>query len=388
MDVREWEYSRVYAQIDLDAIEHNLEHISRQIGARARVLAVVKCDGYGHGSVPIARAIENMEMVGGFATATAEEAMELRRAGIHKPILILGYTFPYAYEELIRQGVRLTVFREDTLERLETAARRVGEKAFVHVKVDTGMGRIGIQPQEENLAFLQRIADSEYLELEGIFTHFAKADEKDMGYTLEQMERFNRFVTLAQDRLGERIPCCHAANSAGIIRMEEAHLDLVRAGIILYGLYPSEDMAGEAKWLRPALSLHSHLVYVKEVSPGQSISYGGTFTADRKMRVGTVPVGYGDGYPRSLSGRGYVLIRGRRAPILGRVCMDQFMVDLSELPKVAEGEPVVLIGRDGQEEITVGELGTLSGRFNYELMCDLSPRVPRVYLQGGKLLQE
>lgn len=388
MDVREWEYSRVYAQIDLDAIGHNLEHISQQIGARARVLAVVKCDGYGHGSVPIARAIENMEAVGGFATATAEEAMELRRAGIHKPILILGYTFPYAYGELIRQGVRLTVFREDTLERLEAAARRVGEKAFVHVKVDTGMGRIGIQPQEENLTFLQRIADSEYLELEGIFTHFAKADEKDMGYTLEQMERFNRFVTLAQDRLGARIPCRHAANSAGIIRMTEAHLDLVRAGIILYGLYPSEDMAGEAKWLRPALSLHSQLVYVKEVSPGQSISYGGTFTADRKMRVGTVPVGYGDGYSRSLSGRGYVLIRGRRAPILGRVCMDQFMVDLSELPQVAEGEPVVLIGRDGQDEITAGELGALSGRFNYELMCDLSPRVPRVYLQGGKLLQE
>lgn len=388
MDVREWEYSRVYAQIDLDAIEYNLGHIGWRIGAHARVLAVVKCDGYGHGSIPIARAIENMEMVGGFATATAEEAMELRRAGIQKPILILGYTFPYAYEELIRQGVRLTVFREDTLERLETAAQRVGEKAFVHVKVDTGMGRIGIQPQEDNLAFLQRIADSEYLELEGIFTHFAKADERDMSYTLEQMERFNHFVTLAQDRLGTRIPCCHAANSAGIIRMEEAHLDLVRAGIILYGLYPSEDMVEEADWLRPALSLHSHLVYVKEVSPGQSISYGGTFTADRKMRVGTVPVGYGDGYPRSLSGRGYVLIRGRRAPILGRVCMDQFMVDLSELPQVTEGEPVVLIGRDGHEEITAGELGVLSGRFNYELMCDLSPRVPRVYMQGGKLLQQ
>ena len=388
MDVREWEYSRVYAQIDLDAIAHNLEYIGRQIESHARVLAVVKCDGYGHGSVPIARAIENMEIVGGFATATAEEAMELRRAGIHKPILILGYTFPYAYEELIRQGVQLTVFREDTLECLETAAKRVGKKALVHVKVDTGMGRIGIHPGEENLAFLQRIAGSEYLELEGIFTHFAKADEREMSYTQEQLKRFNSFVTLAQEHLGMRIPCCHAANSAGIIRVEEAHLDLVRAGIILYGLYPSEDMAGEAKWLRPALSLHSHLVYVKEVGSGQSISYGGTFTADRKMRVGTVPVGYGDGYPRSLSSRGYVLIQGRRAPILGRVCMDQFMVDLSELPQVTEGEPVVLIGRDGQEEITVGELGALSGRFNYELMCDLSPRVPRVYLQGGKLLQE
>ena len=386
MDAREWSYSRVYAQIDLDAIEHNLVQISRRIGPGAKVLAVVKCDGYGHGSADIAGAIQNMEMVGGFATATAEEALELWQAGIEKPILILGYTFPYAYESLIRNGIRLTVFREDTLEQLEEAAQRVGKKAFVHVKVDTGMGRIGIPPKEEKLDFLQRIAASEYLELEGIFTHFAKADEADMAYTLEQLECFNRFVTLARERLEIQIPYCHAANSAGIIRLKDAHMDLVRAGIILYGLYPSEDMAGEADWLRPALSLHSHLVYVKEIEPGQSVSYGGTFTADRKMRVGTVPVGYGDGYPRSLSGKGFVLIGGKRAPILGRVCMDQFMVDLSELPQAAEGDAVVLIGRDGQEEITAGELGALSGRFNYELVCDLSPRVPRVYLRGGKLL--
>lgn len=386
MDSREWEYSRVYAQIDLDAVTANLEQIGLRTGPGAKVLAVVKCDGYGHGSVPIARAIEDMETVGGYATATAEEAVELRQAGIRKPILILGYTFPYAYEELIRREVRMTVFREDTLEQLERAAKHVGAKAIVHVKVDTGMGRVGIQPREENLDFLQRIADSDDLELEGIFTHFAKADERDLGYTLEQMKRFGQFVAMAEARLGKHIPCCHAANSAGIVRMKEAHLDLVRAGIILYGLYPSEEMAGEAQWLRPALSLHSHLVYVKEVEPGQSISYGGTFTAKERMRVGTVPVGYGDGYPRSLSGKGSVLIRGRRAAILGRVCMDQLMVDLSALPEAVEGDPVVLLGRDGREEITAQELGNLSGRFNYELMCDLSPRVPRVYLRNGQLL--
>ena len=387
MDIREWEYSRVYAQIDLDAIRSNLEQISLQTGPQTKVLAVVKCDGYGHGSVPIARAIEDMENVGGYATATAEEAMELCRAGIHKPILILGYTFPYAYEELIRQGVRMTVFREDTLRQREEAAKRVNRKAILHVKVDTGMGRVGIQPREENLAFLQRIADSNYLELEGIFTHFAKADEKDLGYTLEQTARFHQFVAQAETRLGRRIPYRHMANSAGIVRMKEAHLDLVRAGIILYGLYPSEEMVGEADWLKPALSLHSHLVYVKEVEPGQSISYGGTFTAKERMRVGTVPVGYGDGYPRSLSGKGNVLIQGKRVPILGRVCMDQLMVDLSTLPEVTEGAPVVLLGRDGQEEITAQELGALSGRFNYELMCDLSPRVPRIYLRNGRLVQ-
>lgn len=206
MDIREWEYSRVYAQIDLDAIRSNLEQIGLQTGSQTKVLAVVKCDGYGHGSVPIAKAIEDMETVGGYATATAEEAMELRLAGIHKPILILGYTFPYAYEELIRQGVRMTVFREDTLGQLEEAAKHVKGKAVVHVKVDTGMGRIGIQPREDSLAFLRRIVSSDYLELEGIFTHFAKADESDLGYTLEQMEQFRQFVTLAEKRLGRRIP--------------------------------------------------------------------------------------------------------------------------------------------------------------------------------------
>ncbi len=384
VDSREWEYSRVYAQIDLDAIRANVEHIGARM-ERAKVLAVVKCDGYGHGSVPIARAIEDMEAVGGYATATAEEALELRRAGIEKPILILGYTFPYAYEELIRRDVRMTVFRADTLKQLEEAALRVGKKASVHVKVDTGMGRIGIKPGEESLDFMRRVAESDHLELEGIFTHFAKADERDTTYTLEQIERFKTFVDMTEAHLGIRIPCHHASNSAGIARFREAHLDMVRAGIILYGLYPSEELAEEVCWLQPALSLHSHLVYVKEMEPGQSISYGGTFTAAERMRVGTVPVGYGDGYPRSLSQKGSVLIRGKRVPILGRVCMDQFMVDLTALPQVGEGEPVVLLGRDGQEEITAQELGDLSGRFNYELMCDLSPRVPRVYLRKGQL---
>lgn len=386
MDSREWEYSRVYAQIDLDAIRANLEQIGRHT-EQTKVLAVVKCDGYGHGSVPIARSIEDMDIVGGYATATAEEALDLRGAGIGKPILILGYTFPYAYEELISRDVRMTVFREDTLAQLETAARRVGKKAFVHVKVDTGMGRVGIRPCEESLDFLRRIVRSDCMELEGIFTHFAKADESDMTYTLEQTDRFNRFVETAEASLGRRIPCRHVSNSAGIVRLPQARLDLVRAGIILYGLCPSQEMAGETKWLRPALSLHSHLVYVKEVEPGQSISYGGTFTAAKHMRVGTVPVGYGDGYPRSLSQKGSVLIRGSRVPILGRVCMDQFMVDVTALPSVKEGEPVVLLGRDGQEEITAQELGALSGRFNYELMCDLSPRVPRVYIKNGQLEQ-
>lgn len=386
MDCREWEYSRVYAEIDLDAIKNNLEHIQKAIDPHTKILAVVKTDAYGHGSVPVARTIESLPYVGGYAAATAEEALELRQAGIRKPILILGYTFPYAYEELIRQEVRMALFRQDMLEQLEKAAERVGKRAIVHVKVDTGMGRIGIRPTPENLSFMRRIAQSEYLELEGIFTHFARADETETENAYGQLERFTNFICMTEQHLGIKIPYHHASNSAGILQMKEANLDLVRAGIILYGLFPSEEITHKADWLQPALTLHSHLIYVKEVVPGESISYGGTFTAQKKMRVGTVPVGYGDGYPRSLSGRGQVLIRGKRVPILGRICMDQFMVDLTELPDAVEGDPVVLIGKSGQQQITAEELGELSGRFNYELMCDLSPRVPRIYLQDGKLL--
>ena len=317
----------------------------------------------------------------GYAVATAEEAFSLREAGLQKPILILGYTFPYCYEELIKQEIRPAVFRTDTLGELEDCARRLGKKAIVHVKVDTGMSRVGIRSDEEGLSFLRCLSQMSNIEVEGIFTHFARADEQDKRSARKQLAQFTGFVEEAERILERTIPVKHCSNSAGILTMPEANLSLVRAGITLYGLSPSAQVPRKLLSLRPALSLKSRLVYVKEVEEGTPVSYGGTYITRERTRIATVPVGYGDGYPRSLSNKGYVLIRGKRAPILGRVCMDQFMVDVTAIPEACEGDEVTLIGTDGEEEITMEQLGELSGRFNYELACDLGQRIPRVYLK-------
>ncbi|MDE5938558.1 MAG: alanine racemase [Lachnospiraceae bacterium] len=379
-------YGRVYAAVDLSAVAENMERMKEALSPQTRMIGVIKADGYGHGAVPIGRELEKLPYVSGYATATAEEALILRKAGLKKPVLILGYTFPYCYEELILQKIRPTVFRRDMLETLDACAGRLGEKAPVHVKVDTGMSRIGIRPDEEGLAFMEWVSGLSHIEVEGIFTHFARADERDQTAALAQLTRFTAFAEEAQRRMGRQIPLKHCSNSAGILTLPQANLSLVRAGISLYGLSPSEEVTKELLSLRPVLSLKSHLVYVKEIEAGTPVSYGGTFVAKERMRIATVPVGYGDGYPRSLSNQGSVLIRGKRAPILGRVCMDQFMVDVSDIPGAAEGDEVTLIGADGGKEITMEELGALSGRFNYELACDLGRRIPRVYLRDGKIV--
>lgn len=373
------QYQRVYAAVDLSAILYNMERMYEHIAPETKLMGVIKTDGYGHGAIPIGRELEQLPYVFGFAVATAEEAFSLRQAGLKKPILILGYAFPYAYEALTLQEIRQAVFREDTLTALNTCAGRLRHKAKVHIKVDTGMSRVGIRPDEEGLAFLKKACSLPHIEVEGIFTHFARADERDKTSARTQLSTFCSFVEEAERLTGLVIPLKHCSNSAGILELPEANLSLVRAGITLYGLSPSEEVPKEILSLRPALSLKSHLVYVKEVEAGTPVSYGGTFVTDKRMRIATVPVGYGDGYPRSLSGKGDVLIRGRRAPILGRICMDQFMVDVSAIPGVLEGDEVTLIGKDGAEEITMEELGAVSGRFNYELACDLGKRIPRVY---------
>ena len=373
-------YQRVRVDIDLDAAVENMKNMKENLKPGTKMLAVVKTDGYGHGAPQIAGAIEPLEFVWGYATATFEEAHLLRMAGVKKPILILSYSFSYCYPMLAENEIRPAVFREDTLEELEAVAEKTNRPIKVHVKVDTGMGRIGISPDEKGLAFLEKLAGMPNLELEGIFTHFARADEADKSNAMEQLQIFSTFVKKAEERLGITIPMKHCSNSAGILEIPEANMDLVRAGITLYGLYPSDEVRKDIVPLKPVLSLHSHVVYVKEVKPGQSISYGGTFTAKETMRVATIPVGYGDGYPRSLSSKGYVMIRGEKAPILGRVCMDQFMVDVTGIPDCQNGDEVTLIG-DG---ITAEALGDLSGRFNYELVCDLGKRIPRVFYANGK----
>lgn len=374
-------YQRVYAAVDLTAIRENMEHMRENLQPGTLMIGVIKADGYGHGAIPIGKELEKLDYVFGYAVATAEEAFSLREAGLQKPILILGYTFPYCYEELIEQEIRPAVFRADTLRELDDCARRLGKKAMVHVKVDTGMSRVGIRPDEDGLSFLRCLSEMTNIAVEGIFTHFARADEQDKRSAREQLAQFTGFVEEAEQILGRTIPVKHCSNSAGILTMPEANLSLVRAGITLYGLSPSAQVPRELLSLRPALSLKSHLVYVKEVEAGTPVSYGGTYVTKQRTRIATVPVGYGDGYPRSLSNRGYVLIRGMRAPILGRVCMDQFMVDVTAIPEASEGDEVTLIGTDGNEVITMEQLGELSGRFNYELACDLGQRIPRVYLR-------
>lgn len=388
-------YSRVYATVDLDAIRFNMDSMKANIAPETKIVGVIKTDGYGHGAVPIAKELEPLDYMFGFATATAEEAMILRNCGIRKPIMILGYTFPYSYRDMIDNDIRLTVFKDDMAQQLSKCAaepeidrdrKNDVKKAKIHIKVDTGMSRIGIRPDEEGIAFVKRALHLPGIEVEGIFTHFAKADELDKTNAEEQIRSFKEFIARTEAETGYKIPVCHCSNSAGIVELKEANMDVVRAGITLYGLWPSGEVAKDIVKLRPAMELKSRIVYVKEVEPGTAVSYGGTFVAERRTRVATIPVGYGDGYPRGLSNKGYVLLHGRKAPVIGRVCMDQFMIDVTDIPEAAEGDEVTLIGRDKENCITMEELGELSGRFNYELACCIGKRVPRIYLKSGKIV--
>ncbi len=378
-------YQRVYAAVNLDAVWNNMEQMHRNLSPGTKIIGVLKTDAYGHGAVQIAQELEKMDYVFGYATATFEEAMILRHTGFVKPILVLGYTFPYCYEDLIKYDIRPTVFRQDSIEQLSACACKAGRPVRVHVKVETGMNRLGINPDESGLRFLERILQSEGIILEGIFTHFARADETDRTATIRQLNLMHDFVEAAEQRTGYSIPVKHCSNSAGIVEFPEANMDVVRAGITLYGLWPSEEVSRDIISLQPVLSLKSRIVSIKEVEEGTPVSYGGIYVTPHKMRIATIPVGYGDGYPRSLSGKGYVLIRGRKAPVLGRICMDQFMVGLENIPDAMEGDEVTLIGEDQGEKITMEALGDLSGRFNYEFACDLGKRIPRVYLKGGRI---
>lgn len=383
-------YDRAWAEVNLDAILFNIESIKKNISDHAKIIAVIKTDGYGHGAEHIARILENDGKVWGYAVATAEEAFALRDSNIRKPILILGYTFPYSYERLIKDDIRPTVFMLDSAKELSDQAVKSGKKCRIHIKIDTGMTRIGIHPDDDGIELIRQIAALPGLEIEGVFTHFATADEADKTKAYGQMELFKEYVERIQKELKLDIPMKHCSNSAGIVEMPEANMDAVRAGIILYGLWPSAVVKADKKIeLEPVLSLKSRIVYIKTVPKGQEISYGGTFTTIRDTRVATICLGYGDGYPRSLSNIGHVLVKGQKAPILGRVCMDQFMIDVTDInADICVGDKVTLIGKSGDEMITMEELGELSGRFNYELACDLGKRVPRIYKLDDTLIYE
>ncbi|MFP4697927.1 MAG: alanine racemase [Eubacteriales bacterium] len=378
-------YYRVYAQIDLDAIAYNLKEIVRIKDANAEVMALIKADGYGHGAIPISRTlVENG--VDRLGVAVIEEGIALRKSGVDIPILVLGYTPEHQIEQLINYNLTQAVFKINMVNEIGKIAKRLNKKAKIHIKIDTGMGRLGFFPKDETIEIIKYILSIPNVEVEGIFTHFAKADEKDKTYTYNQLEIFNKFI----DKLKKQkinIPIKHAANSAGLIEVKEGHFQLVRAGISIYGLYPSDDIDFNKIELKPALSLKSHIIFLKEVEKGTSISYGGTYITSRKSRIATIPVGYGDGYPRALSSKGRVLIRGQYAPIIGRICMDQFMVDVSNISNVEDGDEVVLIGKQGDNIITVDEIAELTNTINYEIICGLGKRIPRTYLKNNKLIE-
>ena len=376
-------FDRLKAVVSLDAIAHNFAEMKKNIAEGTKMIAVIKADGYGHGAEAIARLTDNYSYIWGYAVATAEEALQLRNAGVEKPILILGLVFEEYFREMVAGDIRLTVCEYETAKKLSREAVRQDKTVHIHIGLDTGMSRIGFADTPESVEEIKKIAALDHLEIEGMFTHFARADETDKTPAADQLNRYLTFTELLE-KSGVHIPLKHCSNSAGIIRMKEANLDAVRAGITIYGIYPSNEVERDIVKLEPAMELKSHISYVKDLEPGASISYGGTYTADKKIRVATIPAGYADGYPRTLSNKGWVLIHGQKAPILGRVCMDQFMVNVSDIPDVKAGDEVTLIGKDGDEFISIETFGDMSGRFSYEFACDISKRVPRVYLKNGK----
>ena len=369
---------RVYAQIDLEAVCSNIREYMHRVGKDTKVMAVVKTDAYGHGAVPIAQMLSGIGVYG-FAVATVEEGVELRRSGIENPILILGHVFPDALPKAVEHDLIMACYDYEDAKLMNEVAGELGKKALVHIKVDTGMGRIGFQPEAASVEQVVAIRDLPAVKIDGIFTHFACADMYDKTSMNGQIQKFKTFVS-ACESAGVHFNIRHMCNSAAAMEKEDDFFDMVRVGITLYGLWPSDEVAKDHIKVTPVMSLVSHISHLKEVGPGFTVSYGSTYTttADRTV-IATVPVGYGDGYPRMLTGRGYVLIGGIKCPIIGRICMDQFMVDVTDVPDVKKHDEVVLVGKQGDQCITVEELGDLCGRFNYEFTCDINKRVPRIY---------
>lgn len=380
----EYKLNRAWAEVNLDHIAHNVREIRRITGKRAEIMGIVKADAYGHGVMEVARTLLN-NGVTRLAVSMLDEAIQLRNHGIDVPILVLSYTDPRRAEEIIRHEITQAVFSHDLAGALSDAAVKLGKNVKIHIKIDTGMTRVGFMPGYSAVKDVVQISKLPGIIIEGLFTHFASADEQDRSYTEMQFERFMSICT-ELNRIGLYIPVKHAANSAGIIQFPEMHLDMVRPGIILYGLYPSEEVDKSVIDLKPAMTLKANVTLVKNVEPGTSISYGRIFTTQRHSRIATVPIGYADGYTRLLNTKGRVLINGEFAPVVGKICMDQCMVDVTDLKSdVRVGDEVVLFGEQEGNRITIEEVAAQIGTVNYEVVCIIGKRIPRVYLQEGKI---
>ncbi|MDR3595334.1 alanine racemase [Clostridium sp.] len=369
-------YLRTYAKIDLGAILHNINEAKKRIEKNVKVMAVIKANGYGHGAIVLGDFLKSH--VDYYGVATLEEAKELREYGIELPILILGYTSPSQYVMLIENDITQTVYNLEMAKEISKAGAICKKEAKVHIALNTGMTRIGFDANEAGVHAIQEILTFPNLSVEGLFTHFATADEMDKDYSKLQMCRYDKFITLLEEK-NIHIPIKHMCNSAGIMEFDHHRFDMVRSGIITYGLYPSEEVNKDAIKLKPALEWKTHVINVNTVDAGNGVSYGKTYITKGKTKIATLSVGYGDGYPRALSSKGKVLIHGQYAPIIGRICMDQMMVDVTHIENVRIEDEVTLVGRDGDKIISVEELANMAGSFNYEFVCGLGKRVHRIY---------
>ena len=373
----------VWAEVDLDAIAYNVQNIKKIIGNK-EIIAVVKADGYGHGAIDIVPVLlENG--INKLAVAVLTEAIELRNSNVKVPIMILGYTDLTYAEDIIKYDIEQTVYDLEYAKELSRVALILNKKAKIHIALDTGMGRIGFIPNEESIRQVKEIADLEGINLEGIFTHFSTSDETNKDYTLEQLKKFQNFNERLKE-IGVNIPLKHCSNSGAIIDLPETYLDAVRAGIIIYGYYPSEEVNKERLPLKPALTLKTKVVHIKELEEGNYISYGRTFKTERKSIIATLPIGYADGYSRLLSGKVNVIINGKYSNVVGRICMDQCMVDVTDIGNVKVGDEVILLGEEGNLRFNADDIAEVLGTINYEVICMLRQRIPRVYIRDKKIV--
>lgn len=374
----------VWAEVDLDAIENNIKQIKKIVKDK-EIIGIVKADAYGHGAIDIASILlENG--ADRLAVAVISEAIELRENGITKPIMILGYTPLSFKEDLVKYDIEQTVFSLEYAKELSEFAIKNNTKAKVHIKIDTGMGRIGFLPNEESIDEIEKISKLQGIEIIGLFTHFSTADEENKEYTKLQVEKYKKIV----DELDKRevnTGIKHVSNSAAIIDLEEYYFDAVRPGIILYGYYPSNEVKKDKIKIRPALTLKSNIIHLKTVEEGTYISYGRSYVTEGKRTIATLPIGYADGYTRLLNGKARVIIRGKLAPVVGKICMDQCMVDVTNIDGVSVGDEVILLGRDGNIKNDADDLAKMLGTINYEIICMIGRRVPRVYKHNGKIIK-
>jgi alanine racemase len=374
-----------WAEIDLDNLAHNMREVRRIVEEDISVMAVVKANAYGHGSIETSKVfLENGACY--LAVATLGEAIELRRAGISAPILILGYVKNSQHHIAVEEDITETIYNMESAKCLSDAAEKLKRKAKVHIKIDSGMGRIGFRPDEKSIEEIVHICRLPNLEVEGIFTHFAKADELDKTFTIEQYEKFQWTIKELENR-GLNIPIKHASNSAAIIDLPEYNLNMVRGGIMLYGLYPSDEVIKEKVKLKPAMTLKAEISNIKVVPKGTGISYGQIFVTERESKIATIPIGYADGFTRLLTSKAEVAIKGQRVPVVGKICMDQSMVDVTDVENVSLGDEVILFG-DGSFGVPhIDEVAEILGTISYEVLCMVGRRVPRVYIKDKKIVK-